>query len=106
MNKFYKTFDERVLANIISGKYFEMVRDDENACEDENEYNGFTKPEEIASYILDQIMKCNGGDVRAEFNDELWALEPKHLRFMGKKRIEEIVNHRVAWMFKNFPPQY
>lgn len=42
MNKFYKTFDERVLANIISGKYCEMVGEDENACEDGNEYNGFT----------------------------------------------------------------
>lgn len=105
---FYKTLDEKILARIISGYYAEIVVEDENAFADEgkDKCNYFTKPEEIVPYVLGRILKNCNRNIWAEHNDELWALEAKHLRFMGKKRIEEIVNHRVAFMFEKFPPFY
>jgi len=104
---FYKTFDEKILAKIVSGLYNEVVGGDECTFLDkgEDKCNYFTRPEEIAPLILSQIMS-EEGVLSEEYNGEIWTIEAKHLRFMGKKRIEEIVNHRTAWMFKKFPPEY
>ena len=106
--KFYETPDEQILANVISGLYNELVGKDENDFLDKGKdaCKYFTKSDDISSLVLKEIMKAYDGYICSQYHNRCWILETSQLHSIGKQRIEEIVNHRVDFMFKKFPPEY
>lgn len=90
---FYKNSNEMLLKLAVDKLYNDYVGGEENHFLDHQErYFNFTEDsliETITSDILredQQLWLENGG-----------AIEPKHVRFIGEKRIKEIVAHRVKF---------
>ena len=88
---FYKTFEEKLLAHAVDYLYNEYVGGNENHFLDTRELLYNFDEKELTEIILKEIL---------ETKTQIWLdnglfVEPKHLRFMGKKRIKEIVDHRV-----------
>lgn len=89
--RFYKTPHEAKLKLAIDKIYNDYIGGDENAMMDGEEYNAWTE-----ETLIDQITK----EILSETNyldlEDTWeVLEAKHVRFMGEKRVREIVEHRV-----------
>lgn len=90
---FYKTNEEKILKGAVDKLYNDYVGGEENHWLDYGErYFNFTE-ESLIEDITNEIL--------SEKN-VLWlecgiALEPKHVRFIGKVRVKEIVDHRVKY---------
>jgi len=101
---FYKNDNERLVKWAVDKLYNDYVGGEENHYLDNDErYFNFTE-ESLIDIITQEILKTR---------DILWTengygLEAKHVRFVGKERIREIVEHRVkfrhnkeGWCFEN-----
>ena len=90
---FYKTFEEKLVKGAVDKIYNDYVGGEENHWLDHQErYFNFNE-EELIKIIIDELLKAE---------KYLWlenglALEAKHIRFIGKQRITEIVKHRVQF---------
>ena len=89
---FYKTFEEKMVAKISDRYYNDEIGGRENHFYDEGEMLPMTE-EELVAYIVRSITACK----TVLWTEGGYGLEAKHIRFMGKKRIEEIVAHRVRY---------
>lgn len=90
---FYKTTEERILKLAVDKFYNDYVGGEENHWLDTGErYFNFTE-EELIETITNEILK----EKRYVLLDNGWALEAKHIRFIGKQRVREIVDHRVKF---------
>ena len=102
---FYKSEHERLLKLAVDKLYNDYVGGEENHYLDNDErYFNFTE-ESLIDTITNDLLK-EKDYVRLE--NSVWVLEAKHIRFMGKKRVREIVEHRVkfrhnkeSWCFEN-----
>ena len=88
---FYKTMHEKMLAICVDKEYNDMIGGNENALLDGEKYYAWTE-EELIEYITGQFMTAKR---YIELEDSWAVLEAKHIRFMGKKRVREIVEYRV-----------
>lgn len=93
---FYKNSNEMLLKLAVDKLYNDYVGGEENHFLDHQErYFNFTEKsliEDISKEILtakNLLWLENGG-----------AIEAKHVRFIGEKRIKEIVEHRVKYRHK------
>lgn len=101
---FYKTFHEKMVAQIVDKFYNDEIGGRENHFYDTHEMLPITE-EELTAEIVDMITSCK----TVLWTESGFGLEAKHIRFMGKKRIEEIVKHRVdyrhtkegTWVWEN-----
>lgn len=93
---FYRTFEEKELAGVVDYFYNEFIGGSENAKMDGNEYTAWTE-KELMETIKAMILK-EKRFLRIENSNML--LEAKHVRFMGEKRVTEIVEHRVQFRHK------
>lgn len=89
---FYKTEHERMLKSCIDKVYNDEIGGNENAMWDGNEYTAWTE-ENLINYIVEYFMTKK----YLELEDSWEVLEGKHIRFMGKQRVHEIVEHRVKY---------
>ena len=90
---FYKTFEEKLLKNAVDTFYNDYVGGEENHWLDYKErYFNFTE-ESLIEDITNDILK----EKKYILCDNGLFLEAKHIRFMGKQRVEEIVKHRVQF---------
>ena len=90
---FYKTLEEKMLKMAVDSKYNDYVGGEENHYLDCGErYFGFTE-ESLIETITDEILKTK----THIWLDNGFALEAKHIRFIGKARVHEIVDHRVKY---------
>ena len=102
---FYKTENERLLKLAIDKIYNDYVGGEENHYLDYNErYFNFDEASLIDT-ITNEILR-EKDYLRLE--NSIYVLEAKHIRFMGEKRVREIVEHRVkfrhnkeGWCFEN-----
>ncbi len=89
--RFYKTPHEAKLKLAIDKIYNDYIGGDENAMMDGEEYIAWTE-----ETLIDQITKAILSETNyLELEDTWEVLEAKHVRFMGEKRVREIVEHRV-----------
>ena len=92
---FYKTMDERILKDVVDCYYNNYVGWNENAMLDGSDYfNPNLNEEEVIKTIIDDIMTSKNEYLLGEHN---MAIETKHIHFMGRQRVEEIVEHRVKF---------
>lgn len=90
---FYKTFEEKLLKLAVDKFYNDYVGGEENHWLDNNErYFNFTE-DSLIKTIIDEILK----EKNYIWLDNGFALEAKHIRFIGKARVSEIVEHRVKF---------
>ena len=101
---FYKNTNERLLKLAIDKIYNDYVGGEENHYLDYDErYFNFTE-ESLIDTITHELTR----EKRQLFLDNGFVIEAKHIRFIGKERIKEIVDHRVkfrhnkeGWCFEN-----
>lgn len=106
---FYKNDNERLLKLAIDKIYNDYVGGEENHYLDYDErYFNFTE-ESLIDTITNALLK----EKRALWLDNGYAIEPKHIRFIGATRVKEIVDHRVkfrhnkeGWCFENCEKVY
>ena len=102
---FYKTHEEKLLARAVDYMYNWAIGGNENDMLDGNEYHAW-KEDELIYSIIDDILSCR---TYLEIENSWEVLEAKHIRFMGKERVREIVTHRVQfrhtkegnWLWEN-----
>lgn len=90
---FYKTFEEKKLKKVVDYFYNMYIGGSENALLDNDDYRAWTEANlinEIKTSILSEKYYLH-------LEDSLEVLEAKHVRFMGEKRVTEIVEHRVKF---------
>ena len=102
-NDFYKSFHEIILKGIVDRQYNDRIGGIENHYYDTDELNPIRKSDlisEITSFILRTKSTL--------FTENGYGLEPKHIRFMGKARVTEIVEHRVNYRYahEEFPQAF
>ena len=90
---FYRTFEEKMLKRAIDKIYNDEIGGNENACMDGHEYYAWEEGE-LIDWIVTAILTA---EEPLELEDSLMMLEPKHIRFIGTKRVTEIVDHRVKY---------
>ena len=90
---YYKTKEERLLKGVIDNLFNEYIGGNENAYMDGVEYHPYTE-EELIDVIVNEILTC---DTYLNIENSWEVLEPKHIRFIGKTRVKEIVEHRVNY---------
>lgn len=103
-NDFYKTTDETILAGVVDRIYNDEIGGRENHYMDTNEKLPITEEELIHMAICD-ILKSK----TILWTERGYGIEPKHIRFIGKERVSEIVEHRIKyrhqkegkWMFED-----
>ena len=101
---FYKSFHEKLVAKIVDHHYNDEIGGRENHYLDTGEMLPITE-EQLVAYIVRYITTCK----TVLWTESGYGLEAKHIRFMGKERITEIVKHRVAvrhkkdgaWIWEN-----
>lgn len=91
--KFYKTPHEVMLKKVVDFYYNNYIGGSENAKLDGDEYHAWTEPELIEKITEDILQETDS----LQMEDTLMRMEAKHVRFMGKKRVHEIVEHRVQF---------
>ena len=89
---FYKTWEEKLLRGAVDKYYNDYVGGAENHYLDEDEKPSFTE-KELIEIISNRITK----EEKYIWLDNGLVLEAKHIRFIGKVRINEIVDHRVKF---------
>lgn len=92
---FYKTLEERLLAHAVDSDFNSLFGGAENHYLD----TGETTEVNIENYKADLVNELLGATcpIECEVGDDYYYLEPKHIRFMGRARVTEIVNHRVDY---------
>lgn len=94
---FYKNENERYIKWAVDKLYNDYVGGEENHWLDTGErYFNFTE-DSLIETITNEILKTK---------NVLWlenglGVEAKHVRFVGKKRVAEIVEHRVKFRHSN-----
>ena len=105
---FYKSQHEKDLARVVDNFYNDAIGGNENSYMDGTVYHAYTE-EELVAEIIKSILYSKES-LRLE--DTIWVLEPKHIRFMGKKEsvkslaIESIIDTTkkgVGYGKTNFP---
>ena len=90
---FYKTFEEKLVKCAIDTIYNDYVGGEENHYLDTGErYFNFTE-ESLIEIINDRLLK----EKKYIWLDNGMTLESKHIRFIGKTRINELVTHIVQY---------
>lgn len=97
---FYKTLDEKILRGVIDKFYNDEIGGNENAMMDRGEYYAW-KEGELIEYIAKVVLSSKEP---LQIEDTWLCLEPKHVRFMGKARVHEIVEHRVKYRHRKEGP--
>ena len=100
---FYKNDNERYIKWAVDKLYNDYVGGEENHWLDTGERcYGFTE-DSLIKTITDEIIKTKS----VIWLDNGLGVEAKHIRFVGKKRLAEIVEHRVkhrhnkeGWIFE------
>ena len=100
---FYKTDKEILLAQVVDSMYNDEIGGRENHYMDTGEKLPITEEELIRMVVCD-ILKSR----TILWTEHGYGIEPKHVRFIGKKRVTEIVEHRIKyrhqkegkWMFE------
>lgn len=90
--KFYKTFEEKLVKGVVDCLYNDEIGGRENHYYDTNELLPITE-EELINQIVETLMKSK----YTLWTESGYGLEPRHIRFIGKARIIEIVKHRVQF---------
>ena len=101
---FYKTTDESILAKVVDRIYNDEIGGRENHYMDTDEKLPITE-EELIDMAVFEILKST----TVLWTEDGYGIEPKHVRFIGKKRVTEIVEHRIKyrhqkegkWMFED-----
>lgn len=94
-NDFYKTTQEFILAGVVDRIYNDEIGGRENHFYDTGEMLPITE-EELVNRIVNDILKTKV----VLWTERGYGLEPKHIRFMGKDRVTEIVKYRVSTRHK------
>ena len=90
---FYKSFEERLIKSAVDYLYNEYVGGEENHWLDHGErYYNFDE-KELCDLILERLLT----EKHHLWLEDGFAIESKHIRFVGKQRVSEIVNHRVEF---------
>ena len=101
---FYKTDKEILLAQVVDRMYNDEIGGRENHYMDTNEKLPITE-EELIHMVVCDILKSR----TILWTENGYGIEPKHVRFIGKERVTEIVEHRIKyrhrkdgkWMFED-----
>ena len=96
--KFYKTPHETKLKYVVDYFYNEYIGGSENAKLSGDEYHAWTEPELIEQITADILKEKDF----LHLEDSWEVLEAKHVRFMGEKRVREIVEHRVQFRHQQY----
>lgn len=107
---FYKNDNERMLKLAIDKLYNDYVGGEENHYLDYDErYFNFTE-DSLIETITKELLTAKD---YVELENSINVLEAKHIRFMGAKRVREIVEHRVkfrhvkeGWCFEDCKKVY
>lgn len=91
-NSFYKTTHEKIVSMVVDRFYNDEIGGRENHYLDTHEMMPITE-EDLVELITKEITSCK----TTLWTESGWGLEAKHIRFIGKERIKEIVAHRVAY---------
>lgn len=92
MQSFYKNTREQMLALAVDKLYNDEIGGNENSMMDGNEYYAW-KEDELVDSIYHEVMS----KPYLELGDSWDLLEAKHIHFIGKKRVREIVDHRIKY---------
>ena len=90
---FYRTFEEKLVKIAIDTMYNDYVGGEENHWLDHNERCFDFTEEQLINIIVNRLLK----EKRYIWLDNGMVLEAKHIRFIGKARINELVDHRVKF---------
>lgn len=101
---FYRNDNERMIKLAVDKLYNDYVGGEENHYLDYHErYFNFTEQS-----LIETITKELLQEKKVVWLDNGFGLESKHIRFVGKERLHEIVEHRVKfrhgkeiWIFEN-----
>ena len=96
--KFYKTPHETKLKYVVDYFYNEYIGGSENAKLSGDEYHAWTEPELIEQITADILKEKDF----LHLEDSWEVLEAKHVRFMGEKRVREIVEHRTQYRHQQY----
>lgn len=109
------TFNEKLLRRMICDMRNEIIGGFENTVADNDEaYCEEIWPvkDRTKEVVVDEIMTMifNGTDKYLKSSSSPFMLEKKHIKFMGKKFVRELVEDRVEWDYKkhgwDFPNNY
>lgn len=89
-DEFYKTFNERTIAKVVDTYYNDEIGGRENHYYDTDEMLPITE-EDLIAYVVNSIMATK----KVLYTEAGYGIEAKHIRFMGKQRVTEIVTHRI-----------
>lgn len=90
---FYKTFEEKLVKLAIDKFYNDYVGGEENHYLDTGERCFNFTEESLIETIETELLKAE----KYIWLDNGYVLEAKHIRFIGKQRIHELVSHRVSF---------
>ena len=93
---FYKTYEEKLLAKVVDRIYNDEIGGRENHYYDTDEMLPITE-EELIQLATSKILKSK----TILWTENGYGIEPKHIRFIGKDRVVEIVTHRVKYRHQN-----
>lgn len=89
---FYKTTEETILAGVVDRIYNDEIGGRENHYMDTNEKLPISE-EELIQMAVSEILKSR----TTLWTERGYGIEPKHVRFIGKERVTEIVEHRIKY---------
>lgn len=92
---FYKTEDEKLLKLVIDSEFNDEIGGRENSILDGDPVGGEPIDEQSLIDLIVERILSKREYLENEFNYQI--LEAKHIRFIGKKRIIELVEHRVKY---------
>lgn len=99
------TLHERTLRKIICDIRNDYVGGIENMILDNDEEqlkeffpNGYPTREEVIEYIYGEVMRGKEKVLRSPL--DIYALEKKHIKFMGEKFVRELIEDRVDFDIK------
>jgi len=105
------SYNEKQVRRLIVGFRNDYVGGLENAYLDNGEEEflntyGVIKVKDIEDYIYDELI--NGNEKIVYHPTDGWGVEKKHIKFLGKDFIEELIHNRVmydynknGWEFPN-----
>lgn len=92
---FYKTAKEATLADVVDSIYNDEIGGRENHYLDTDEMLPISE-EELINRASREILSTK----TILWTERGFGIEPKHIRFMGKERVIEIVEHRIKYRHK------
>lgn len=94
-DSFYKTTQETILAGVVDRIYNDEIGGRENHYMDTDEKLPISE-EELIDMAVSEILKSK----TTLWTERGYGIEPRHVRFIGKERVTEIVEHRIKYRHK------